>query len=77
LGADRIQRNFEPMQRQVEDWRKTQITDAQAKLIFCAAFVDSKLDAPKSRLPEIDRLYFEPEYSELSATLPAHEPILQ
>ena len=32
--VDRIQRNFEPMQRQVESWRQTQITDAQAKLIF-------------------------------------------
>ena len=34
VGVDRIQRNFEPMQRQVESWRQTQITDAQAKLIF-------------------------------------------
>src|SRR5579864_2506797 len=27
LGVDRIQRNFEPMQRQVESWRKSQISD--------------------------------------------------
>ncbi len=45
VGVDRIQRNFEPMQRQVESWRRTQITDAQAKLILYSAFVDRKLDA--------------------------------
>ncbi len=66
VGVDRIQRNFEPMQRQVESWRQTQITDAQAKLIFYAAFVDGKLDAPKSLLPEVHRLYFEPQYAEFS-----------
>jgi hypothetical protein len=56
VGVDRIQRNFEPMERQVESWRQTQITDAQAKLIFYSAFVDGKLDAPKGLLPEVHRL---------------------
>src|SRR5579864_1306616 len=37
VGVDRIQRNFEPMQRQVERWRQDQITDSQAKLIFYSA----------------------------------------
>jgi hypothetical protein len=67
VGVDRIQRNFEPMQRQVEGWRQTQITDAQAKLIFYGAFVDGKLDAPRSLLADVHRLYFEPEYPEFSA----------
>jgi Domain of unknown function (DUF932) len=67
VGVDRIQRNFEPMRRQVEDWRTTQITDAQAKLIVYSAFVDGKLDAPKSLLSEVHRLYFEPQYPEFSA----------
>ncbi len=35
VGVDRIQRNFEPMPRQVESWRQTQITDAQATLKEC------------------------------------------
>jgi hypothetical protein len=64
--VDRIQRNFEPMQRQVESWRQTQITDAQAKLIFNAAFVEGNLDAPKSLLPEVHRPYFEPQYPDCS-----------
>jgi len=67
VGVDRIQRNFEPMQRQVERWRQDQITDSQAKLIFYSAFVDGNLDAPRSLLPEVHRLYFEPEYPEFSA----------
>ena len=67
VGVDRIQRNFEPLQRQVELWRKTQVTDERAKLIFYNAFIDGALDAPRSLLPEVHRLYFEPEYPEFSA----------
>jgi hypothetical protein len=63
VGVDRIQRNFEPLQRQVELWRKTQITDDTARLILYSAFVDGKLEAPRSLLPE----YFEPQYPEFSA----------
>jgi hypothetical protein len=66
VGVDRIQRNFEPMQRQVESWRQTQISDAQAKLIFYSAFVDGEPDAPKRLLPEVHRLYFEPQYADFS-----------
>ena len=54
------------MQRQVESWRRTQITDAQAKLTFYWAFADGRLDAPKSLLPEVHLLYFDPEYPEFS-----------
>ena len=32
VGVDRIQRNFEPLQRQVELWRKTKVTDEREKL---------------------------------------------
>jgi hypothetical protein len=67
VGVDRIQRNFEPLQRQVELWRKTQITDDTARLIFYSAFIDGKLEAPRSLLPEVHRLYFEPQYQEFSA----------
>ena len=66
VGVDRIQRNFEPMRRQVESWRQTQITDEQAKLIFYSAFVEGKLDAPKGLLSDVHRLYFQPEYPEFA-----------
>ena len=49
VGGACIERNFEPKQRQVESWRQTQITDAQAKLIFYPA-------APKSLRPEMHRM---------------------
>lgn len=66
VGVDRIQRNFEPMQRQVESWRQTQITDERAKLIFYSAFIDGKLEAPRTLLPEVHRLYFEPQHREFA-----------
>ena len=48
VGVDRIQRNFEPLQHQVELWRKTQVTDERAKLIFYNALIDGALEAPRS-----------------------------
>jgi hypothetical protein len=67
VGLDRIQSNFEPMQRQVEHWRQAQITDTTARLIFYSAFIDGKLEAPRSLLPDVHRLYFEPQYPEFAA----------
>lgn len=67
VGVDRIQRNFEPLERQVETWRKTQITDDTARLILYSAFIDGKLEAPRSLLPEVHLRYFEPQYPEFSA----------
>jgi hypothetical protein len=66
VGVDRIQRSFGPMRRQVEEWRQAQITDEQAKLILYSAFVDGKLEAPRSLLSEVHRLYFQPQYEEFS-----------
>jgi hypothetical protein len=67
LGVDRILRNFEPLQRQVESWRKTQITDDTAKLTIYKAFVEGGLEVPRSLLPVVHRMYFEPQYPEFSA----------
>src|SRR5882762_4008835 len=53
VGVDRIQRNFEPMQRQVEQWRQTQLTDDRAKMILYQAFVEGELEAPRSLLPYV------------------------
>src|SRR5712692_9492334 len=47
VGVDRMQRNFEPMRRQVETWRAQQLTSATAKLIIYRAFIEDELDAPK------------------------------
>jgi hypothetical protein len=63
VGVDRIQRDFEPMQRQVEGSRQAQITDDRAKLIFYSAFVDGNPGAPRGADCEE---YFEPQYAEFS-----------
>src|SRR5437867_841581 len=65
-GCGPDQMGFEPMRRQVEEWRQAQITDERAKLIPYAAFIDGKLEAPRTLLPEVHRLYFQPEYEEFS-----------
>jgi len=59
----RIQRNFDPCSGRSNPGARLQIGDAQANPIFYLAFVDSKLDAPKS-LSEVHR---EPQYPEFSA----------
>jgi hypothetical protein len=45
-----MQRNFEPMRRQVEDGRQIQLTDDAAKLLIyraLVALVETELDAPE------------------------------
>jgi hypothetical protein len=64
IGIEQIQRNFEPMKKQVETWWATRIPDEAAKLIICRAFVEGELDVPK-RLPRrVHDLYFNPQVEE-------------
>jgi hypothetical protein len=67
VGVERMQRNFEPMTRQVSQWRGTQLTDNDAKLLIYEAFVEEKLEAPKHLAREVHRHYFEPEYPDFQA----------
>ena len=53
------------MGRQVETWRQA-LSDDQARLILYKAFVEGELEAPKTLLPDVHRLYFHPEYEEFS-----------
>jgi hypothetical protein len=64
IGVDQMQRNFEPMRRQVEEWRSMQISTVAAKLIIYQAFVESELDAPKHLARQVHDLYFRPVHSE-------------
>ena len=34
VGVDRMQRNFEPMRKQVEAWQRSELTDVTANLSF-------------------------------------------
>jgi hypothetical protein len=47
VGVDRMQRNFEPMRRQVETWRRGELTDVTAKVVIYESFVEGKVEAPK------------------------------
>ena len=64
VGVDRMQRNFEPMRRQVEAWQKCELTDVTAKVVIYEAFVEGKLEAPKHLARTVHDLYFEPKYEE-------------
>jgi len=47
VGADRMQRNFEPMRKQIEARQRSELTDVTAKVVIYEAFVEGKLEAPK------------------------------
>jgi hypothetical protein len=64
IGVDRMQRNFEPMRRQTEEWRAQQISTATAKLIIYRAFIEGELQAPKHLAGVVHDLYFSPKYDE-------------
>src|SRR5712692_2096375 len=61
IGVDRMQRNFEPMQRQIEAWRESQIADVTAKLVIYEAFIESELDVPKHLARTVHERYFNPQ----------------
>jgi len=64
VGVNRMQRNFEPMRRQVELWQKSEFTDVTAKVVIYEAFVEGKLEAPKHLTRAVHNLYFQPTYEE-------------
>ena len=58
IGVDRMQRNFEPMQRQIAAWRQNELTNVTAKLLIYEAFVEGELDVPKHLARRVHDLYF-------------------
>lgn len=58
-----MQRNLEPMRKQVEGWQRGELTDVMRKFIH-EAFVDGRLEAPKNLARTVHDLYFEPKYDE-------------
>jgi hypothetical protein len=64
VGVDRMQRNFEPMRKQVEAWQRSELTDVTAKVVIYEAFVECQLEAPKHLARTVHDLYFEPKYEE-------------
>jgi hypothetical protein len=59
-----MQRNFEPIRKQVEVWQRSVLTDVTANVVIYAAFVEGKLEAPKHLARTVHDLYFDPKYEE-------------
>jgi hypothetical protein len=66
VGVDRMQRNFEPMRRQIAAWKESLISDDEAKLVIYHAFVEEALEAPKHLARRVHELYFNPQYEEFA-----------
>jgi len=66
VGVDRMQRNFEPMRKQVEAWKATRLADESAKLVIYRAFVEGELDVPKHLARRVHDLYFNPQIEEFA-----------
>jgi len=50
VGVDRMQRNFEPMRKQVEAWQRSELTDVTAKVVIYDAFVEADSKLPNTSL---------------------------
>lgn len=64
IGVDRMQRNFEPLRRQVESWRTQQQSAAAAKLTIYRAFIEGDLEVPRHLARRVHELYFNPQHEE-------------
>jgi hypothetical protein len=67
LGVANMQRNFEPMVKAVEFWRRSQITDVTAKLLIYEAFVEGAAEFPKHFLKPVHDAYFAPQYPDFES----------
>jgi hypothetical protein len=51
VGVDRMQRNFEPMRRQLEAWQRSELTDVIAKVVIYEAFVEGQAGSSQTPCP--------------------------
>jgi hypothetical protein len=66
VGVERMQRNFEPVRKQVEAWKGTRLADEAAKLVIYRAFVEGELDVPKHLARRVHDLYFSPQIDQFA-----------
>jgi hypothetical protein len=64
IGVDQMQRNFQPMVKQVNQWQDSQLSDAAAKLTIYRAFVEAELDIPHHLDRVVHDHYFNPRHPE-------------
>jgi hypothetical protein len=66
IGVDRMQRNFDPMREQVEQWRAQLLSGEMARLTIYRAFIAGELEVPKHLARRVHDLYFNPRYEEFA-----------
>jgi hypothetical protein len=64
VAIDNMQRNFEPMRRQIAFFRGCDLSDQRAKLIIYDGFLGGAADLPKHLAGVVHQRYFQPEYAE-------------
>jgi hypothetical protein len=64
LAVEKIQRTFEPMRRQIAEFRAAELADDEAKVVIYRAFIERTLDVPKHLAPEVHDHYFQPKHPE-------------
>src|ERR1700738_1314292 len=64
VAVDQMQRNFEPMRRQIDFFRSADLSDQRAKLIIYDAFLGGEADLPKHLGTVVHDHYFAPKYPE-------------
>lgn len=64
IGVDRMQRNFAPLKKQVEEWRGMELSTAAAKLLIYQAFIEEETGFPKHLARRVHELYFQPVHEE-------------
>jgi hypothetical protein len=62
VAVDRMQRNFEPIRRQIDFFRGADLSDQRAKLIIYDAFLGGQADLPKHLGGVVHEHYFTPRY---------------
>src|SRR5437764_13891774 len=61
-----MHRSFEPMQREVEEWKESRMGDEAAKVVIYRAFVEGDLEVPKHLARRVHDLYFNPTIEEFA-----------
>ncbi len=64
IGVDRMQRDFRPLKRQVEEWQALQLSTPSAKLLIYQAFIEDEFGFPKHLARLVHELYFQPVHEE-------------
>src|SRR5581483_7799262 len=64
VAVDEMQRNFEPMRRQIDFFRGCDLSDSRAKLIIYDAFLGGAAGLPKHLAGVVHQNYFHPHYEE-------------